>query len=850
MSQGWGQQVEELFVRAGDLGEEERQAFLDRHCEGNDGLREAILDLLAAEREAGRFLGELDSPESHPGIFRPGQILGAYRLGSVLGEGGMSTVYRADRFDGAFERQVVIKVVRRGMESPGSLERLRLERKILATLEHPHIARLYDGGATANQAPYFAMELVEGEPIDSYCDRRNLGVDQRLHLVRQVCSAVAYAHRHLVVHRDLKPSNILVTGTGEAKLLDFGIAKLLVSSRDAKEETAAAPWRRQLRVRLLTPQYASPEQIRGKTVSTASDIYSLGVLLYRLLTGKLPFSLAGRSLDQLEEEIFGNPPAKPSEAASAPTGVATNEVAAGEKEKGSSKGTELRGSSSSLRGDLDAIVLRCLQVDPARRYSSVERLEEDLRRYLEGLPVRARGNSRAYRTGKFLLRHRLGVAASMAILALVVAQMVTMARHGRAMEEQRDRVTHAFERKEKTIELTQELFRVAAEGEALSVGQAADRASARLERVFGDDPVVRAELAHTAGTIFLNLGAPGKAFELLSQAEEIRRQTFGAQSLERAATLSSLGVARTFATSLALDPEQMEEQAQQGLEDAKQAVDTYREALEPMDGRLVRPLNHLVITLCRLEDYANADAPSLEALDLATATLGEEDPERARAAANRVSVRLGLEGADELLSAYRTTLYLLEKAFGEEHPETSVMINNLGLALWRKGELEEAESYLRRAVSITEALAGKGSPEVALPRRNLGSLLLALDRPQEALEISSIAREILVTSRDYGPGYGLTAACSADVASALNLLGRFQEVPSLLQEELVIWRSRGQGAFPLALLESALGESLALAGKKQQAKEYLSRSLAVLVAARGEEYPDARRTRSRLAAVH
>ena len=831
MSQERWRRLEEIFAAAQALPPGRRRAFVEQWCQGDERLREAALELLAAGDEAGEFLGSLDQEaEPQPASFRPGQTLGAYRLGPILGQGGMSTVFRAERADGSFDRQVVVKVVRRGMESRETLGRLRQERRILAALEHPHIARLYDGGATEEHAPYFALEYIEGEPIDRYCDERGLSVAQRLVLLRQVCSAVAYAHRHLVVHRDLKPSNILVTEEGDVKLLDFGIAKLLASPEVSTESPTTAAW-----VRLLTPQYASPEQIRGEAVTTASDIYSLGVLLYRLLTGKLPFAVENRSLRQLEEQISAAPPPRPSEA-----------VAARDRPEAAGPSPESAALRRLLAGDLDTIALRALQADPARRYSSVERLDDDLRRYLAGLPVLARGDSRAYRMVKFFRRHRLEAAAAAVIVALGAGQLATLARHGREMEGQRDRVTEAFERKAKAVELTKELFRVAGEGEALTVGEAVKRASTRLDRLFGDDPVVQGELLDTAGTIFLYLGAPSRAAELLSRAEEVRRRTFGADSLQRTESLSNLGVAKTFAASLEEDPLRAEQLAREGLEDARQAVAAYRQSLVSGDHRLVRPLNHLVLALCRLEEYAAAAAPSREAHQLASEELDEADPERARAAANRVSVLRGLQRPVDLLAAYREALHLLERAFGEEHPETSVMINNLGLALWRAGELCEAETRLRRAVAMTEALSGVDSPEVALPLRNLGSLLLALERPAEALRISSSARRILLAAPEYGPGYGLTAACTADVASALNSLDRSQEVPALLRRELELWRSRGAASLPRALLESALGESLALGGQEQPAAALLRAALEVLLEARGESHPDTRRTRRRL----
>ncbi len=398
--------LQELFHGALERQPGERHAFLDESCDGDLTLRDQALALLEASAEAEtaiemaiRHTLERSTASAERETGSGERRIGPYRLLGVLGRGGLSTVYLAERADEQFRMQVALKLLRRGMESHDLLRRLRQERQILASLDHPNIARLFDGGSTQEGLPYFVMERIDGEPIDSYCDRLELSVEQRLALFRQVCEAVHYAHQNLVVHRDLKPSNILVTTDGVPKLLDFGIAKLLRPATnddaDGEELAVTAP-----QERMLTPAYASPEQLSGQTLTTATDIYSLGVLLYRLLTGRLPYELPAGQPRELERIVCEVEPTKPSLGDSPP---------------------RLR---RRLAGDLDNIVLKALRKEPERRYNSVAQLGEELSLHLRGMPVAARPATLGYRLAKFVHRHRTAVTATAAVL-LVLAGLAT-----------------------------------------------------------------------------------------------------------------------------------------------------------------------------------------------------------------------------------------------------------------------------------------------------------------------------------------------------------------------------------------------------------------------------------------
>jgi len=437
------QRLKELFDQASGLDPAERERFLDTACAGDPAMRAELESLLAAERDAGGFLEasaadalvhELEVTAGSP----IGRRFGPYRVTAEIGRGGMGVVYRAERDDDAFHKEVALKLLHTGLESDFFVARFRRERQILASLEHPNIARLLDGGADENGRPYFVLELVEGQHIDHYCREHALDVTARLHLVRTACSAVALAHSRLVVHCDLKPANVLVTADGTVKLLDFGIAKLLArdTTEPAPAATATGWW--------MTPEYASPEQVRGEPVTTATDVYALGVMLYELLTGLKPYDLGSRSPEEVVRAICEQEAVRPSQALLDPPstdlGGRTPRVSPAGAPDANSRRLRRR-----LEGDLDVIVLRALAKDPARRYPSVVHLSEDLRRHLGGLPIRARADRFAYRARKFLARHRAAAAATVLVLASLCGGLVATVREARVAREQRAVAERRFE---------------------------------------------------------------------------------------------------------------------------------------------------------------------------------------------------------------------------------------------------------------------------------------------------------------------------------------------------------------------------------------------------------------------
>jgi non-specific serine/threonine protein kinase/serine/threonine-protein kinase len=430
-----------------DLPPEARAPYLDQAC-AEPEVRRYVESLIYSYDQAGNFLDEPASAKNADPLSEPaaeawnGRRLGAYQIIELIGEGGMGEVYRAVRADDQYQMQVAIKLVRVGFDSRFTLARFKAERQILANLDHPNITRLLDGGATEDGQPFLVMEYVRGIPLDQYCDQHQLNVNARLELFRIVCTAVQFAHQNLVIHRDLKPGNILVTEDGTPKLLDFGIAKIM-----EPEGAGAAMARTQTMVRLLTPGYASPEQLRGEPISTASDVYSLGVVLYELLTGHLPYRVAARSPEEMARATIESEPERPSAA------IQREEDATGDS--GTTRtltpaaiSAVREGTPERLRrrlsGDLDNIVLTALRKEPHRRYASVDQFSDDIRRHLEGHPVHARTDTFTYRSGKFLKRHTASVLAAALVTLSLIAGIAVSLREAHVARVQRSRAERRF----------------------------------------------------------------------------------------------------------------------------------------------------------------------------------------------------------------------------------------------------------------------------------------------------------------------------------------------------------------------------------------------------------------------
>lgn len=721
----------EIFQDVADLAPEERDRRVAAACAGDDALRRRVADLLAADSESPSSF-DRSAAERFPRLFEGegddsllehwiGRQLGPYRIVRELGHGGMGAVFLGERCDGQFEQRVAIKVARIGLGGDEAVRRFLAERRILASLEHPQIARLLDGGVTQEGLPYFAMEYVEGVSIADYCDAHGLSLAQRIGLFLGVCAAVDHAHRRLVVHRDLKPSNILVSASGDVKLLDFGIAKLL----DAGDE------RTRTHERHLTPAYAAPEQIRGERATTATDVWALGVVLYELLVGRRPFSGRGAS-DGVGPAVVAEEPARPSTAVP-PTGP------------GAPSRRRLR---RALRGDLDTILLTALREEPDRRYPSAAALAEDLRRHLARLPIRARPDSFQYRAGKFAARHRWALAVAATLLVALVGAL------GMALEEARAKAREARASQEVTSFLVR-LFKgsdpTIARGPSLTAQELLDEGAARLRSDLAAEPEVRARLLHAMVTSYVGLGLYDRALPLVQEALRLRRETFAARSPEVAESMDQLG-----------DLYRLEANFARAEPLLREALAARRASLDADDPAVIQSLVHLGRLFEEEGQFARAEEPIRDALAASERRFGASSPESAACLDDFATNQSDLGREAKATELMRRALEIRERTLGPGSLEVAGSLHNLGLHLEGAGAYPEAAIALERALAIRQKVLGSAHPIVGATQLALATVYDDQNRLDAAEDAVKRALEILRRS--------LTAD-HPKVGEALNMLG-------------------------------------------------------------------------------
>lgn len=868
--------AEELFEAALGLSPEERDRLLSEDAGVDAEIRAMVLDLLEAHDRgeglldrglpapAASLLGDrvFATPPSE-GLSSAEARVGPYRIVDEIGRGGMGVVYRAERSDGQFRQSVALKVIR-GDGDPDLPARMVAERQILASLDHPNIARLLDGGLTRDGRPYLVMEYVGGLPIDTYCDRMRLGVRERLRLFLTVVRAVDHAHHNLVVHRDLKPSNILVTTEGRVKLLDFGIAKLLNPTLVGVE----APVTR-TEHRIMTPEYASPEQLRGEPLTTASDVYALGVVLYRLLTGHWPYRHRGRSASAVLTSIMEEDPERPSSRVVRP-GEATDtvddaapsdpEVMAGLRD------TTPERLRRILRGDLDAIIMKALRKEVPRRYASAERLARDLEAYLEGRPVLAHRGSRWYVVQKMLRRHRVeAVAAAMVAVALVGGAGAAAWQAGVAGRE-RDRAERALRQSEEVTDFLMELFQAGDPRSGRAEVTARDllgRGVARADEL-SDQPVVQARLLDVLGEMSLRLGRPGDAAPLLQRAVDLRRNALGPDHPDLATSLIHLAwihrgerrmdVARGLveeALSIrrrafgAIHPEVADAVYELGyisLPAEQEAL--YREALSIYEAsggdptRARRILQGLATNLRRQGRLEEALAMAEEAVRAAEEENGPDHPATAQALFHLADqVRDIREDYDEAEGLYRRGLALERRGSGDNSVRLARGLGGLALVHSRRGDHEEAERLLRQALELRSAATGPDHPEVGANLSEIADQVSLQGRHGEA---ETLAREALrVLEGVLGPDHEALAAGYATLGRTLARAGRLEDAVSAYERAFSIHSALGGDRnVPLAEQKRELGRILIGAGRHGRAEPVLLEALETLEGVYPPEHPN------------
>jgi len=732
------QRVQSLFHEAADLPGSEQRIFLETQCDGDVGLISDVLILLEEDSQGGslldrdvahvahRILGDSTSDTT------PFQNLGPYRIVSVLGEGGMGVVYLAERED--LGTRVALKVLRDAWLSPARRARFAVEQRTLARLNHPSVARLYDADTSPDGTPFFVMEYVEGVPLTDFCKEHNCPVGERLRLFRAVCEAVLYAHQHAVIHRDLKPSNILVKSDGSIRLLDFGIAKHLQNLDEPIDQTITG-------LRLMTPAYAAPEQIRGEPVGIQTDVYSLGVLLYELLAGRLPFDVSNRTPAEAEKALTEQEAEKPSLVARKAEAVSA----------GNENAVVL---SKAAWADLDVLCLTAMHKDVRKRYQSVEALIRDVARYVNGEPLEAQPDTLRYTVGKFVHRNWRALSATGAVLAMVIGLVIfytvrlTRARNAAVAQAARAARIQKF-----MLNLFQGDDPSAAPADDLRVLTLLDR-GAQEARSLDAEPAVQAELYETLGGIYQKLGKFDEADSLLQSALTTRQSIFGPDSAEAAQSILALALLR--------DEQAKYEEAERLVRQAL-AIDARKlPKTDPAVGKATLALGKV------LEDRGHYDQ-SISQLEQAVQLFSAPGAAPGAAPADLADSLHELANAhfyaghyDESFAINQHLLAMYEQIYGGRHPRIAEILINLGAIRLDLGHYAEAEKYDRQALDIVQGWYGKDNPETATDLTILARALVYQNRFDEAAGL--LQQSLTIKERAFGPMH-------PSVASTLNELG-------------------------------------------------------------------------------
>ncbi len=769
--------IKTLFNKAIELSPEERDAFLDESCKDEPELKKEIESLIESFGRSESFLetpalqnGELGTEENSPDYF-VGMKIGKYRVENKIGEGGMAVVYSAVRIDEQFKRRVAIKFIKRGMDTEEIIKRFKIEEQTLAGLNHPYIAKIIDGGTTEKGLPYFVMELIEGEPIDKYCKSKNLTIPERLELFQKVCSAIQYAHQNLVVHRDIKPGNIFVTKDGIPKLLDFGIAKLLDPTDSQTKLT-------QTGLKLMTLEYASPEQFQGKKITTATDIYSLGVVLYELLTGRYPYKFNNSMPFEIERVICTTEPEKPSTAVSRT--IEKNDGDNDKSDVGKLISTERKSQEKfrrRLAGDIDNIVLKAMQKEPERRYSSVEQLSEDISRHLKGLPIIARKNSLSYRSKKFYERHHAGVIAAVISLLIIIAGITGIIIQSKVAANERDRAILEAKKSERINAFLQEILAAPnpeVDGKDVKVVDVLKNASEKINRELSGDPEIKAAALFTIGTTYMGLGLYNKAEKYLKSSLDISKKIYSANDPQIAKVIEQLGV----------------NYQQKG--NFKKADSLYRKALKiyklkggKISSNEAKALSDYGSSLNYQGKYNEAKKYQTEALDAYRKIYGNSNPHVLKSLDDLETIA-GNTGDWKTAAKYgKKVLDFFLKTDGKESVNYSKALSNYASILEVQGNLDKAIEDQREAVEIKKKVEGKNHPDAMFAQITLADELTK--RGGDYVEAANLSKEAMESLDKSLPHINVLTAYSRVVyAKALIKLKDFKKALPLINDALQI----------------------------------------------------------------
>ncbi|BDC49862.1 hypothetical protein F183_A21780 [Bryobacterales bacterium F-183] len=863
--------LQDIFHQALAIPPDSRSTFLAEACNGDDALRQQLEGLLQSAGSGDSDFYQTAVGQAAESVFAkdqavPGDRLGPYQLIRPLGQGGMGSVFLAARADGAFEKEVAIKLVRAGFDSPAARERFRTERQILAALDHPNIARLLDGGEGSRGEPYVVMEYIEGVPLDVYCKQNTLGVAERVDLFRRICSAVSYAHRRLVVHRDIKPANILIGADGVPKLVDFGIAKLLDTADPAASLTRAGE-------RAMTLDYASPEQILGQPITTASDIYSLGVVLYELLTGKPPYRLHGARPSEVERTICVDDPVRPS------TSVA----------RAGAEVPDANRLARRLRGDLDNIILKAMRKEPDRRYASVDELAEDLRRHREGYPVLAQPDTWQYRAGKFLSRNRAAVGIGVAVAASLAFAFVAVIRERNTAQAERAKA-------EQVSKFLVESFRVVdpseSRGRTLTAREVLQQGAERVDRELQSQPGMRATILRTISEVYASIGLYPDSQNLVERAIQARAAAGESESPEavedeiqlgrilltrgnaknsiaqykkalakpdakaperRSRLLYHMGMANAdagaweesksaYEQSLALrrqlGDQALVAQTLFGMADLQfrrsdytgtlnlgtQAYEIRRQLFQGNHPAVAESLQQMAMAQDALGKLEEGLRLGQEALKMRRAIFGENHAVVAMNLNDMASFYLHAKRFQESIDAHLQSIAIYKKVFGEKHPLIATALDNLGATYYEMRETKLEEQVKSQAMEMRRELFGEGSMEHTASLSSWAVMLFSRSRFNEALSYAT--RTLELRRKFHGPDAHTVGVAAINLASTYERMGRSADAIPFLQEALGIFRKRLGDKHPTTARTMALlGTCYSNLGNRTKAEEWYRQSI-------------------------
>ena len=850
--------IDRYFDEALNLTGHERHQFLAKLQEEYPDIGKEVRQLLAFSQEEAvwpspfELLGDQEEKEAE--ITENMDEVGPYNLIQPLGRGGSARVYMAIQNSVSYSKRVALKLVRKDLCNKEFLKRFKLERHILATLSHPNIAKLYDGGISGNGQPYLAMEYVKGEPIDLYCGRRNMPLNQRLSLFRTLGEAITYAHRNLVIHRDLKPSNVLVDEDGHLKLLDFGIAKLL----DSQDLPFAEPLTCTAQS-MMTPRYASPEQVRGETVSVVSDVYQLGLILYELLTGQPAHKVGNHSLQAITDAVCHTDIVPPS--------IAVSAKETKSEERAQNRGADAATLSKTLKGDLDAIVLKALSKKPEERYHCVEYLLDDLERYRTGEPVVARQWTAGYRATRFVRRYKFPLSIALSLVGALVLGLLTTLWQAQKVSAERDRALLETKKASQVTDFMINLFETPApdrdRGRGLTARQILEAGSRDLEHRFNGLPEVRAAMNEAIGRTFLSLEAHGEAALHLQRALDQHLQLYGENHPRVATNFEQMGLVckgenrfdeaeRFFLEALAIrsgqkDPAMVVSLSYlatiQHFRDWEKSESYHQLAVAK--AREILPDDHpqLAMVLENRGSYyfftnalSKAEQDLRDALRIRKQHLGNHHTDVAKTQnilGNVLQNQGNLQGA---LGLYRQSLETMTQLAGPDHPETLRYLNNTALVILFTGDVEQAKLMQQDLVTRAETALGPYHPSLASHKHNLASTYLSLGElgPAEALyrEAVAIHRKQQKNHPILGLGHSLFR-----LGQLLDDQDRAQEAESLWQESETIYETNLQPQNRLLTrVRILLGDLMTREDRHVEARCYLD--LALADADLEEENPD------------